>query len=126
MNLVLLTGDGPEHRYVANRLDREVGLAAIVVDEGRPVTPHERRAQLRRRYSWPQLAGRGAHRLALRAIGDDADRRRGFEHVLGSDCRDWATERPVRRVQGINDDWARSVIEEAQPERVLEPWRGPE
>lgn len=32
--LVLITGSGPEHRYVANRLHRGVGLAA---DEGRQV-----------------------------------------------------------------------------------------
>ena len=119
MNLVLLTGDGPEHRYVANRLDREVGLAAIVVDEGKRLTAQERLAQLRRRYTWPQLAGRGVHRFALGIIGVDAERQREYDQVLGSDSRAWATERPVQRVHGINGDNAHALIEAAQPDRLL-------
>ena len=119
MNLVLLTGDGPEHRYVANRLEREVGLAAIIVDEGKPLTAQQRRAQLRRRYSWPQLTARGARRFALGVLGDDAQRRRQLDHVLGSDSRDWASRRPARRVQGINTESARALIEAAEPDRLL-------
>lgn len=119
MNLVLLTGDGPEHRYVANRLDREVGLAAVVVDEGKPLTPQQRLAQLRRRYTWAQLAARGVRRAALRIIGDDAERRRQLEHVLGSDSREWATGVSPQRVQGINSDRTCALIEEVKPDRIL-------
>jgi methionyl-tRNA formyltransferase len=119
VSLVLLTGDGPEHRYVANRLDREIGLTAVVVDEGKELTGHERRAQLHRRYTWPQLGGRAAHRLALRVLRDEPRSRQQVEHVLGPDSTEWATERPVLRVHGINGDEARARIAETAPDRLL-------
>jgi methionyl-tRNA formyltransferase len=119
VKLVLLTGDGPEHRYVANRLEGTVGLAAIFVDEGKPLTAAERRAQVRRRYTWSQLADRGARRVALCLLGDASQRRRQLDDVLGSDSRDWANGGLVRRVQGINGDDARAQIQAAEPDRLL-------
>ena len=39
--------------------------------------------------------------------------------MLGSDSRDWVNRRAVLRVQGINGDPARAVIENAEPDRLL-------
>lgn len=119
MNLVLLTGDGQEHRYVANRLDREVGLAAVLIDEGKPRTRRERRAQLRRKYTLAQLGGRAVHRLVLRAIHDDSVRRQELDDVLGPDSRAWNTRCPITRVQGINGEAAHEAIRNAKPDRLL-------
>ena len=74
MTLILLTGDGPEHRYVANRLHDRIDLASVVVERGLRLTPSQRLAQLRRRYSMAQLVSRAALAAYKRAIGDDAGR----------------------------------------------------
>jgi methionyl-tRNA formyltransferase len=119
LNLVLLTGDGQEHRYVANRLDREIGLAAIVIDEGVSRTRRERFGQLYRKYGWRRLSSRGIHRLLLRLLLDDPRRRRQLEHVLGPDSGGWMTRCPILRIRGINGAAAQQTIRGVKPDRLL-------
>jgi methionyl-tRNA formyltransferase len=119
LNLVLLTGDRQEHRYLANRLDREIGLKAVVIDEGEPRTRRQRRAQLRRKYTLRQLGGRAVHKLVLRAVDDASQRRRQLEDVLGPDSRVWMTRCPITRVRGINGQGAHQAIRDAKPDRLL-------
>jgi hypothetical protein len=83
--LVLVTGSGPEHHYVANRLHREVGLAAIIVDEGRQLRPSRRAKQLFRKYTLIQAIERVALRILRWFWRDAAERRRQLFDVLGED-----------------------------------------
>jgi len=119
LSFVLLTGDGQEHRYVANRLDREVGLAAVVVDGGVCRTRRERFEQLRTKYGWRRLGSRGIHRLLLRVLMDSSRRRRDVEQVLGPDSSAWSTRCPILRVQGINSAAAHQTISAIEPDRLL-------
>ena len=104
---------------MANRLDREVGLAAVLIDEGKLRTPKDRRAQLRRKYTLLQLGGRAVQRLMLRALDDDFRRRQQLDDVLGPDSRAWMTRCPITRVRGLNERAAHQTIQDARPDRLL-------
>ena len=120
MQLVLLTGDGPEHRYVANRLASEVGLAAIVVDEGPRTTwlSHGRRAW--RRYTVGEMCGRATLQFLRIVWRDSRERIRCIRNVLG-EARSTEFLRPdlVRRVRGINSPEAAKLVAALTPDRIL-------
>lgn len=119
MRRVLLTGTGPEHRYVANRLAREVGLAAVVVDHGPPLSRRARLRQLVRRYGWRGLPSRAALR-ALRALwGDARERPRQIEAVLGAEAECFREPGIVHEVRGINRPAARALLDRLAPDRLL-------
>jgi methionyl-tRNA formyltransferase len=79
MTLVLLTADGPEHRYVANRILAAHPIAAILLCD--PAPRRSWRTVLRR--SPRQFADKALRQLYLRAIGDASARRAGLRRVLG-------------------------------------------
>ena len=56
MTIVLLTGPGLAHRYMANRLAAELSLTAIVVDDGRPRTVRGELSRLLRKYTPGEIA----------------------------------------------------------------------
>jgi folate-dependent phosphoribosylglycinamide formyltransferase PurN len=114
--LVVLTADGPEHRYVATRLCRELPIGAVLVD----VTA--RRPSLRRAFRGG--ARRGLSRLALhafqRAVRDDRAHDRAMQRVLGAAAlaRGGGAERVIE-VEGINSAAAVAALDEIRPHAVL-------
>jgi methionyl-tRNA formyltransferase len=114
--LVILTGDGLEHRYVANRLCAELPVAAVVVD-----TTH-RPPRLRRAFRGG--FARGVGRMALfgfrKAVGDGDTRDRAMREVLGAGAVDgFAAEDRVVRVSGINSPEAHAAVSALQPTVLL-------
>jgi methionyl-tRNA formyltransferase len=114
--LVLLTGDGPEHRYVANRLASELPLSRIVVDvASRP--PSLRRA-------FRAGAGSGVSRVGLelfrRAVGDRAAAAEATRRVLGEELTgDFPAEAQVVRVHGVNSAEALTAVAVLRPHALL-------
>lgn len=119
MTLVLLTGDGPEHRYVANALCDRVDIAAVLVETGVVLDHRRRLAQLRRRYSVTQFASRGMLAVYKRAIGDDAARAEQIDAVLGADGRRWRHLDLVTEVETVNRPAAHELVEALDPSRIL-------
>ena len=81
MTLVLITADGPEHRYVANRILAAHDVAAILLCDPAPRRSWRKVLQKSPR----RFAGKALRQLYLRAIGDAAARRAGLRRVLGPD-----------------------------------------
>ncbi len=102
MRLVLLTGNGAEHRYVANALARGVGLHAIFVDRGRPQTRRQRIERLWKRYTVGQLVSKLGIRVVRELCGDAAARVRELDTVFGDDGRRIERADLVRELRGIN------------------------
>lgn len=119
MTIVLLTGDGAEHRYVTNRLADEVDLAAIVVERGVRLTRSKRLAQLWRRYSITQLASRVAVAAYKRALDDAAAQRAALAAVLGEDGQIRRFAGLVTEVETVNRPAAHELVERLQPSRIL-------
>jgi methionyl-tRNA formyltransferase len=115
----MITGDGPEHHYVANRLDEALELAAIVVDVGRPMSAADRVRQLGRRYTATQLVSRTAHSALRLMTGDRRERQLRVAGVLGEGSHEIARPHLVRRVLGINSPDAWEALEALQPDRIL-------
>jgi methionyl-tRNA formyltransferase len=118
--LVLVTRSGPEHYYVANRLHREVGLAAIIVDEGRRVEPSRRFKQLRRKYTLRQAMERVVLRVLRWCWRDSAEYRRQLADVLGEELlTDFFSPERVTRVAGINTAEGIAAVRAANPDALL-------
>jgi methionyl-tRNA formyltransferase len=114
--LVVLTGNGPEHRYVANRLCLAVPVHAILAD----VTV--RRPSLRRAFRGG--ARQGVSRVALQvfrmAVRDEAARAAAIRTVLGAQLTSqFSAEDRVIRVRGVNLADARAAVARLQPDALL-------
>lgn len=94
MTLVLITADGPEHRYVANRILAAHPVAAIFLCD--PAPRRSWRTVLRR--SPRQFADKALRQLYLRAVGDAAARRASLRRVLGPDSDAFARPDLLARV----------------------------
>jgi methionyl-tRNA formyltransferase len=119
MSIVLLTGDGPEHRYVANRLCDRVDIAAVVVETGRLLTRRQRIAQLRGRYSTSQLASRVALAVYKRAINDREAMASQLDAVLGPDGQTFRYPELVTGVETVNRPASHDLIDDLDPDRLL-------
>src|SRR5687768_10492419 len=86
LRIVLLTGPGRQHRYLANRLSRELPLVAIVIDNGLRVSNANKLKRLLKRYSLFQIVGR-VSLFMLRSACFDADRKeKRLADVFGDEC----------------------------------------
>lgn len=119
MNLILLTRDGPEHRYVANQLDRAIGLECILIDAGPPRSRRRRLRQLSRRYSVPQMVSRAGHSGMQRLTGDLHRRQRHLTEVLGPDSQQFNRPDLIHVVHGVNTSESWQVLQALKPERIL-------
>jgi methionyl-tRNA formyltransferase len=115
MTLVLLTGDGPEHRYVANRLASELPIDAIIVDE-RHRTPSLRRA-------FRKGVRNGIGRVSLHAfrkvVRDEAAYAAALQRVLGPRHTEAFGATRVARVDGINGQAALDIVQSLEPDAIL-------
>lgn len=119
MRYVLITSDGPEHRFVANSIDRAIGLSAIVIDAGPPRNLRSRIKQLWRRYTLIQLLGR-AVLAALKILWRDKRKyNEELRRVLGDDTLEFLHPEIVTRVQGINSTRGIDTLRGLEPDRLL-------
>lgn len=113
--LVIVTGDGPEHRYVANRLCLALPVAAVVVDVTGP-SPSLRRA-------FRSGLRNGVSRIALhlfrKAVRDGAARLGAMRGVLGEDLTSrFVAEDRVVRIEGVNSPEAVSALQRLRPDAL--------
>jgi len=114
-SIVILTGDGPEHRYVANRLCLALPISGVVVDVS------VRRASARRAFRDGLRSGvsRIALHLFRKATKDGAARRTALETVLGSEVTSrFVAEDKVVRVDGVNSREAVEALERLHPDAI--------
>jgi len=114
--LVILTGDGLEHRYVVNRLCAELPIAAVVVDG------IHRPPRMGRAFRGGVVPGVG--RMALfafrKVVRDGEARDRALRKILGADAvASFAAEDRVIRVAGINSPEAHDAVAAINPTALL-------
>jgi folate-dependent phosphoribosylglycinamide formyltransferase PurN len=112
--LVILTGQGAAHRYVANALCAAFDVEMIVVDARAPAIGW-RRALRRGVLTFIGKLGRA---LFLKLTGDGARRARAARRLLpGSD--DFIASEKVRLVDGVNSAEAIALIRACHPDVLL-------
>lgn len=94
MGLVIVTGDGLEHKYVANAIVAEHDVDAILVCD--PVPARSWKTILKRSPS--KFFGKAARQVFLRAIGDQSARERRLRRVLGPSSAAFSRPELVRAV----------------------------
>ncbi len=114
--LVVLTGDGPEHRYVVNRLCATLPVETIVVDV------RVRRPSLRRAFRGGTLGG--ISRIGLlgfrAAVRDKSARTAALRRVLGHEpTARFDAEHLLTRVDGVNSPEAVRAVTQARPDALL-------
>jgi methionyl-tRNA formyltransferase len=114
--LVLLTGDGAEHRYVANRLCAELPIDAVVVDVATRSPSLSRAFRTGKRRGLSRLVHFGFRK----AIRDDRARDRALRMILGEEATSrFVAEDRVVRVEGINSAEAHAAVTAREPAAVL-------
>jgi len=120
MRIIVITGGGDGHRYVANKLAEHIDLSGIVVDHGKPITRARRIRQLWRRYSLMQLVSRLLVGIYRRLVGDAADKKQSMIAVLGvENCRSFSKPELVHEVFGINTPESVRLVERLDPDIIL-------
>lgn len=117
MRLVLLTGSGQAHAYVANRLAAAHSIATTFVVEDR-LSPVAAVRRALRRYSWRQMSSKALARVAALALRESRTRREEIRGVLGPDCEELRGTNVVR-VVGLNSDEAYARIAAVRPDALL-------
>ena len=118
--IVLLTGVGPEHRYVANRLASGLELAGIVVDHGKQAGVTDTARRLWRRYTMPQLLSRVCLSMLRRLWGDRQRRASTVKAILGTDQRsEFPKVDKVFHVHGVNSPDCVNAVRSLQPDILL-------
>ena len=114
MRLLLLTSNGPEHRYVARRFAEAfpAELQAVIIAKPRRHTPLGRMRRYARRYTVAQLASRVLARGFTVATGQRAKRRR----ILGTllDASVGEEETPLQLVQYVPSHNGSAAVELVQ------------
>jgi hypothetical protein len=119
VTLVVITGDEPEHHYVANRVLAEFDVAAIIVDRGRPQSRVDRIQYLLEKYSASEMLSRVLLRVSATLFRDERNRRHDLLRVLGPEASAFARPDLVSYVDGINTDAGRGAVFRAAPDVLL-------
>jgi len=118
--LVLITGDGLEHHFVANHLAEKLPLTAIVVDHGKPSGLAEKIRKYFRRYTVGQLCSRACLALLRRTWRVKANRRQALLSLFGAEnCLEFLRPDLLHHVHGINTPEGVSCVSSLQPDVIL-------
>lgn len=114
--LVLLTGNGPEHRYLANRLCAALPIAAIVTDM------HARPPSLRRAFRGSALGG--VSRIGLYAfrklVRDQEAQTAALRQILGEELTaQFPAGQSLLRIDGVNSQDAIDTVKQIEPDAML-------
>jgi len=120
MRIIVITGDGLEHRYVANMLAAKVPLAGIVVDHGKPARAIEKVRKYFRRYTTVQLMFRAGLAVLRRVWRDRANRREAVLSILGREsCLEFLHSELLQHVRGINTPEGVRAVASLEPDVIL-------
>ncbi|MFK4486103.1 formyl transferase [Bradyrhizobium sp. USDA 336] len=113
--IVILTRDGPEHRYVANMLCAGLSIDRIIVDRS------TRRTRLRRavRKGLVHFLGKATRAVFLKLIRDDEARTRSIESLLGQKAQAFYASDRIDYVEGINGAESLEVLRQRRPDAIL-------
>jgi len=122
MRLVLLTGTGPEHRYLAGRLAIAFPDSLVAIILATP-PPRSLRARIRgyvRRYTLPQLLSRAQAKLYTRLTGASQRRTTTLERILfpQGDERTMPRSELVRTVPSHNSGACLDLLAELGPDVI--------
>jgi len=120
MKIVLITGSGIEHHYVANRLSEALDLSAIVVDLGVKRSVVGRIRRLVKKYTFRQLCSKVIRRILHFLTNELKKKHSSMVRVLNPErCLAFTDEDKVVYLRGINRPENVSVINEYQPDIIL-------
>lgn len=113
--IVILTRNGPEHRYVANMLCAGLSIDRIIVD-GSP-----RRSRLRRavRNGLGHFLSKATRAVFLKMIRDDEARTRSLQSLLGQKAQAFYAPDLIEYVEGINSAESLEVLQQRRPDAIL-------
>lgn len=113
--MVILTRDGPEHRYVANALCDSLVIDRILVDQ------RAHRAKVRRALNKGigHFLGKATRTAFLRFIRDDKARTRSLLHLLGQKAETFYASDRVARIDGVNGNRTLALLQESNPDAIL-------
>lgn len=114
MSIVVITGSGPEHRFVANRIVAAHEVAAILVCDPAP----RRRWSAVLRKSPVRFADKALRQVYLRAIGDAAAREATLRRILGRDSEAFSRPDLVRPVGRPKDGLLARTVAGLRPRIV--------
>jgi hypothetical protein len=120
MRIVLITADGLEHVYVANKLEDALPLDTIVVDHGRPISLPANLRRLYRKYTRAQLASRLHMAMMVRIWRDATIGRESMIAAYGADnCLKFSRPDLLNHIHGINTAEGLQVVSSLQPDVML-------
>ncbi len=118
--VIVITGTGPEHHYVANKLAAGIPLAGIVVDHGKPVSKSEKIRRYFKRYTPLQLLSRVWLAVLRKAWGGHAQFQESMISVFGREnCSDFKRPDLLHHVHGINTPEGVSAVAALEPDVIL-------
>jgi len=111
MTLVLITGDGPEHHYVANQISKAHETAAILVCD----PPARRSWKTVLRKNPQRFLGKVLRQLYLRAIGDADARKAQLRAVLGPEAEGFEQQALVRHAGRPKGEELERLVRDLKP-----------
>jgi methionyl-tRNA formyltransferase len=118
--VIVITGDGLEHHYVANKLVSKIPLAGIVVDHGKPVSATEKVRRYFRRYTMRQLLSRVWLALLRKAWGGGANHWQASLSIFGREnCLEFLHPELLHHVHGINTPEGVREVASLEPDVIL-------
>lgn len=114
MSIVIITGDGPEHRYVANKLTSRFDVSRIFVCDSPP--PRSWKATLKR--SGREFAGKSLRRVYLKLIGDAAQRKASVQATLGPMSENFQAPHLLTHCGLPKDPLLEAEVARSQPEII--------
>lgn len=113
--IVILTRNGPEHRYVANMLCAELSIDRIIVDRS------PRRTRMRRavRNGLVHFLSKATRAVFLKMVRDDEARTRSLQALLGQKAQAFCASDRIEYVQGINSAETLEILQQRRPDAIL-------
>jgi folate-dependent phosphoribosylglycinamide formyltransferase PurN len=113
--MVILTRDGPEHRYVANTLCENLVIDRIFVDR------RARRAKVRRALNKGigHFLGKAARMAFLKVISDDKARAQSLLQLLGQKAETFYASDRLDWIDDINGNRTIALLRERNPDAIL-------
>ena len=120
MRIVLLTREGKEHYFVANKLSSKINLTAIILDKRKKIKKIKRLKNLVKRYSYMHLLMRFIGRIISVILRDMKCKDNEMRKILGNkNFILHAGEIPVIDVDGINNHGSIDLIRSFKPDVLL-------
>ena len=120
MRIFLITAEGYECRYVANKLSEIFDLGLIIVDRGKDRSMYSRMHQLLKRYSVPQFCSKLIEKVMHIILRDTHKKQRAMINILGEDmCLNFKDPEKIVYVKGINMPSSIEIVKNYSPDLIL-------